>query len=100
MDSSSVNNDPTAAGEDCILASLERPINYRFYYISKAYNYLYTLELALCGVGTLFLSCSGKREIQFAIDRILKPLQLHLLCLPFPRVYITCVRCSLVTVIL
>ncbi len=34
MDSSSVNNDPTAAGEDCILASLERPSNYRLYYIS------------------------------------------------------------------
>ena len=32
VDSSSVNNDPTAAGEDCILASLERP-NYRLYYI-------------------------------------------------------------------
>ena len=31
VDSSSVNNDPTAAGEDCILASLERP-NYRLYY--------------------------------------------------------------------
>ena len=32
VDSSSVNNDPTAAGEDCILASLERPSNYRLYY--------------------------------------------------------------------
>ena len=27
-----MNNDPTAAGEDCILASLERPSNYRLYY--------------------------------------------------------------------
>ena len=34
VDSSSVNNDPTAAGEDCILASLERPSNYRLYYKS------------------------------------------------------------------
>ena len=29
-----MNNDPTAAGEDCILASLERPSNYRLYYNS------------------------------------------------------------------
>ena len=34
VDSSSVNNDPTAAGEDCILASLERPSNYRLYYMN------------------------------------------------------------------
>ena len=27
-----MNNAPTAAGEDCILASLERPSNYRLYY--------------------------------------------------------------------
>ena len=27
-----MNNDPTAAGEDCILASLERPSHYRLYY--------------------------------------------------------------------
>ena len=27
-----MNNDPTAAGEDCILASLERPSNYRLCY--------------------------------------------------------------------
>ena len=35
VDSESVNNDPTAAGEDCILASLERPSNYRLYYILR-----------------------------------------------------------------
>ena len=35
-----MNNDPTAAGEDCILASLERPSNYRLYY--KALNELKT----------------------------------------------------------
>ena len=32
-----MNNDPTPAGEDCILASLERPSNYRLYYITN-YN--------------------------------------------------------------
>ena len=32
VDSSSVNNALTAAGEDCILASLERPSHYRLYY--------------------------------------------------------------------
>ena len=31
-----MNNDPTTAGEDCILASLERPSNYRLYY--KRFN--------------------------------------------------------------
>ena len=40
VDSSSVNNDPTAAGEDCILASLERPSNYRLYYIIAHLSFL------------------------------------------------------------
>ena len=40
VDSSSVNNDPTAAGEDCILASLERPSNYRLYYKGTRHNIL------------------------------------------------------------
>ena len=36
-----MNNAPTAAGEDCILASLERPSNYRlYYYIAKGVGYI------------------------------------------------------------
>ena len=64
VDSSSVNNDPTAAGEDCILASLERPSNYRLYY-----NYLYTLELAR--LGNLASEAGGPKSSVFTYFRAL-----------------------------
>ena len=44
---------------------------------------------------------SGRRKFgPPSVDWIVKPLQLHRLYLPFPRVYITCVKCSSVIVIL
>ena len=39
-------------------------------------------------------------RVSTEVDSMVKPLQPHRLCLPFPRVYITCVKSSLVIVIL
>ena len=56
VDSSSVNNAPTAAGEDCILASLERPSNYRLYYKGGSRMIPLSLGLTFVVIGRVALT--------------------------------------------
>ena len=65
VDSSSVNNDPTAAGEDCILASLERPSNYRLYY-NCPINFITTLTSV--GVLEVFFYAVQSMEYLFSFN--------------------------------
>ena len=63
-----MNNAPTAAGEDCILASLERPSNYRLYYniakVKRIMKYFYTF-LAILVIHSSWHFTASAQNVDF-----------------------------------
>ena len=63
-----MNNAPTAAGEDCILASLERPSNYRLYYniakVKRIMKYFYTF-LAILVIHSSWHFTASAQNVEF-----------------------------------